>query len=521
MPDSSTDAEKAQSLLESRRQAGTYIKPADRFRLFGEKYEYDPVGFARDCIDWDDNEQLADYQFDVLAELIEYGREAVRGPHGLGKSAVSAIAVLWFSLTNEALEYDWKVLTTASGWPQISKYFWPEVHKWARKLKWSVIGRGPFKNKVELLTQAIQLEYGQAFAIGSANATGMEGGHASRLLMILDEAKEIPTEPWVSLEGAFANAGPETGNVAYALAISTPGDSAGHFYNIHVHRPGYEQWHAKHITLAEAIAAGRVSASWAEACRLQWGEDSPKYLRRCLGEFAQSSADAILPLQWINAATARWRIWDANGRLRKDGTPMKITNIGVDVGGGKEGGDASVIALIYDYIHVGELIKIEVAQDPAIATMELAGRVLGLIGTHRPEHVFVDIIGIGAGVVHRLRELGNDVRAYHAGAKTSTTDRSGEWGFVNWRAAGWYTLRELLDPTYGHNMMLPPDEALEGELSIVQGKGNTSTSLLIVESKDNIRKRLNGASTDCADAIIHAVAGPGLFQTAMEDSQWA
>jgi len=94
-------------------------------------------------------------------------------------------------------------------------------------------------------------------------------------------------------------------------------------------------------------------------------------------------------------------------------------------------------------------------------------------------------------------------------------DRSGEWGFVNWRAAGWWTLRECLDPTGPTKTMIPYQEDLIGELTATRRKAYTSKSQIVLESKEEIRKRLQGASPDRVDSIIHALAGPGLWQAAM------
>ena len=35
---------------------------------------------------------------------------------------------------------DWKVVTTASLWRQLSKNLWPEVHKWSRQIDWTKLG---------------------------------------------------------------------------------------------------------------------------------------------------------------------------------------------------------------------------------------------------------------------------------------------------------------------------------------------------------------------------------------------
>ncbi|HIP95826.1 MAG TPA: hypothetical protein EYH32_01280 [Anaerolineae bacterium] len=450
------------------------------FRSFQIKYRGDPVGFVRDCIRWRDDEGPTLYQEEILAALVAQRRVAVRGPHGLGKTALAAWSVLWFSLTRDG--DDWKVVTTASAWRQLTKYLWPEVRKWARRLRWDRIGREPLDRRAELLSLSLKLRTGEAFAVASDTPDLIEGAHAANLLYVFDEAKAIPSATWDAAEGALA------AGDCYALAISTPGEPQGRFYEIHSRKPGYEDWWVRHVTLDEAVAAGRVSRVWAEQRRRQWGEASPIYQNRVLGEFATSAEDTVIPLAWAEAANERWLAWkELGGQL-----PSRITAVGVDVG---RGGDKTVLVLRY-----GEIVS-EVRKFGKANVMDAAGRIAGVLRGHGGRAV-VDVIGIGAGVVDRLREQGFDVVAFNAAERTDVTDRSGELGFVNKRAAAWWHLRELLDPSSGAGIALPPDDELIGDLTAPRWKV-VSGGKIQIESKDDIRKRL-GRSTDVGDAAVMA-----------------
>src|SRR5512139_677923 len=127
--------EKARRELDRRRRGG-----GDVYSTFQTAYRDDPVGFVLDCIQWrPDEDGPASYQAGILQQLPTARRVAARGPHGLGKTALAAWALLWFALVWEGA--DWKVITTASAWRQLEKFLWPEVHKWARRLDWAAIGR--------------------------------------------------------------------------------------------------------------------------------------------------------------------------------------------------------------------------------------------------------------------------------------------------------------------------------------------------------------------------------------------
>jgi hypothetical protein len=123
----------------------------------------------------------------------------------------------------------------------------------------------------------------------------------------------------------------------------------------------------------------------------------------------------------------------------------------------------------------------------------------------------VDVIGIGAGVVDRLRELGCTVIPFNAAAATQVRDRSGELGFANLRAAAWWSLREMLDPANGIGVALPPDDMLIGDLTAPHWRV-LSGGKIKIESKDDIYKRL-GRSTDDGDAVVMAFAFDFLKET--------
>ncbi|MGI9146922.1 MAG: hypothetical protein ACR2IK_10285 [Chloroflexota bacterium] len=455
------------------------------------RYRNDPVLFVRECFVWRAGEHPTAYQEDVLRRLVEHRRIAVRGPHGLGKTTVAAWAILWFALTRDG--EDWKIATTASAWRQLTHFLWPEVRKWSRRLRWDRLGREPFDSRTELQALGLKLATGEAFAVASDTPELIEGAHADHLFYVFDEAKVIPVATWDAAEGAFAGAGADTAAEAFALAISTPGEPNGRFYELHKHAPGFEDWTSRHVTLEETVAAGRVSREWAAQRALQWGEQSAVYQNRVLGEFAASDEDGIIPLAWVEAANERWRIWKESGA-----DTFQLTTIGVDPARG--GGDKTVLAL-----RQGSVV-VELRRYSLEDTMATAGRVAGVLQASKARAI-VDVIGIGAGVFDRLREMKHLVSPFNAAERTDELDRSGELGFTNRRAAAWWKLRERLDPANGDRIALPPDDLLTGDLTAPHWRV-MSGGKIQVESKDDIRQRL-GRSTDDGDAVTMAFYDPG------------
>jgi hypothetical protein len=461
------------------------------------RYYFDPVGFAEECIAWPPGRSLTDYQKDALGALPTKYRVAVRGPHGLGKTAMESIAIIWFALTRDAVGKDWKIVTTAGAWRQLERYLWPEIHKWARMLRWDKLGRPPLNERTELLTLNIKLKHGIAFAAASDNAELIEGAHADSVMYVFDESKAIAAATFDAAEGAFSGAGEGSANEAFALAMSTPGEPNGRFYDIHARRPGLDDWWPRHVTLAEAIAAGRVTQHWADQRKAQWGADSAVYHNRVLGEFHSSEEDGVIPLSWIEAANERWRAWDEAGRPEQEG----LNVVGVDVA--RSGADKTCMA-----IRLGPVIT-ELRHSSKEDTMATTGRVKGVLGAHEKMTAVVDVIGVGAGVVDRLREQRVQVIGFNASQGTKRRDASNELSFVNSRAAAWWNLREMLDPNSGHELALPPDDRLTGDLTAPHWRV-MSGGKIQVESKDDIKKRI-GRSTDDGDAVVQAFwpASPG------------
>jgi hypothetical protein len=472
----------------------------DRYAAWQKEYYDSPARFVRDNFVWRRNEHPTPYQAEILDMLVKEHKVSGRGPHGLGKSAMASWINLWFALTRDGK--DWKAPTTASSWGQLKNYLWPEIHKWSRRLRWSKIGRPAFNEGSELLKMALQLRTGQAFAVASNKPELIEGAHANHILYTYDEAKTIIAATFDASEGAFSGAGDDLPNEAFAVSFSTPGEPSGRFYEIQSRRAGYEDWAVRAVTLQEAITARRISEQWATARKKQWGGTSAVYINRVLGNFASSDADGVIPLSWVEAAVARWHEMIDN---EEDLPPFSC--VGVDVA---DTGEAQTV-LAPRNGHVIRPLRYYSHAEP----METAGYVVALLNGEREAakrrnitdfkgRAVVDVIGVGSGVVSRLRELDEPVIPFHAGTGTNQKDKTGELGFANLRAAGWWTLREMLDPASEVKICLPDDDLLIGDLTTPKWRMQ-SGGRIVIESKEQIALRI-GRSTDSGDAVMQAFA---------------
>lgn len=233
-------------------------------------------------------------------------------------------------------------------------------------------------------------------------------------------------------------------------------------------------------------------------------DQSPLIQAKVRGIFPTSTATGVIPLGWVEYAINRWRDWKDGGGTIADMRDPTDKVLGVDVA--YTGQDETVIAVRHGEI-VTELHRYRHADTQETAEYAAAHM-------HEPGTVaVVDIIGIGAGVFDSLRRwhraanpvtgerLAGRSIAFNASAASHKSDMIGEFRFRNDRAAAWWHMRELLDPSRGSRIMLPDDERLKEELVAV--KYELLIGVIKVESKDDIKARL-GRSTDTADAVIQA-----------------
>jgi hypothetical protein len=105
----------------------------------------------------------------------------------------------------------------------------------------------------------------------------------------------------------------------------------------------------------------------------------------------------------------------------------------------------------------------------------------------------IDCIGIGAGIVDRLLEIGYDcVEGVNVARTANDRDK-----FRNLRAELWHDMREWL--TQEMPVQIPDSDELLGDLTSLGYKFDSSGRLQI-ESKDDLRSR-GMKSPDTADAL--------------------
>jgi hypothetical protein len=137
--------------------------------------------------------------------------------------------------------------------------------------------------------------------------------------------------------------------------------------------------------------------------------------------------------------------------------------------------------------------------------MQLTGAVVAeyeiLVPSQRPQEILVDSIGLGAGVVDRLKELGLPARGINVAESPAMGGT-----YRNLKAELWHKAKAWLEQ---RDCRMPKDEALIAELAAVR-YSFTSNGKIQIEGKDELKKR-GMSSPDRADAFCLTFASDAVI----------
>lgn len=483
-------------------------------------FAHDPLGYVLFAFPWGeegtplhDEEGPDDWQVRVLhrlGEALRAGVEAqaairiaVASGHGVGKTALVAWLILWFISTRTNPQ----IVVTANTKNQLDGKTWRELAKWHRLAEngeWFQWTATRF-----YLKSSPETWFAQSVPWTKERAEAFAGTHEKHVLIIFDEASAIADEIWEVAEGALTTTG------AIQIAFGNPTKNVGRF------RECWRRFRHRWMTMqVDSRSARKANKAQIQAWVDDYGEDSDFVRVRVKGEFPRASSNQFISTDDVDQAVARFlaaerrkrevsRLNDPEvaARVRlsvddcgDDGAPLLL---GVDVA--RFGDDATVL-----YERRGLVGKI-VARLQGLDTVQVAARVAEHIGLRKPDAVFVDGVGIGAGVVDQLRALGFDVVDCQAGAKALD-----ERQFYNRRVEMWAKVRGWLRA----GAMLEDDTQLKDDLQAPEygfaGRGDQ----VQLESKDDMRAR-GLPSPDAADALALTFYAPVARREAADQERLA
>jgi phage terminase large subunit len=171
-----------------------------------------PAFFIRNVLG---TQYLTPQQMELCGSLIANKRTAAPSGHGIGKTWLAARLALWFLFSYPHS----KVLTTAPTWHQVENLLWREIRKAYQGSLFPLGGN--------LMQTELDLDE-DWFAVGLStnDAVRFQGIHASRVMIIFDEATGIAGDIWEAAEGVAV------GNKDRFLAIGNPTDPTSKFKEV-------------------------------------------------------------------------------------------------------------------------------------------------------------------------------------------------------------------------------------------------------------------------------------------------
>ena len=436
-------------------------------------------------------------QQDILEALAKHNRVAVRSCNGSGKTFTAALATIWWLMAHdEAI-----VVTTAPTERQVKQLLWREIRKIHFRNQ-DLIGGKITSSRLELNNERF------AFGFSTNTAERFQGFHHQNILIVVDEASGVHEFIFDAILGAMSTKNSKM------LMIGNPTALAGTFYNafhknrqnwktIHIsafdtpafqnhtrsypsplppppapqdetdpcaemqsnygydissgeeegvpanqtaantpnnQQPKIKAHHSNHINHSLNIPPCMATPDWANLIAQEQGTESAAYQIRVLGEFPSQADDTLIPLNHIEAAVNR----------HCENIDEHPTVMGQDVA---RFGDSQTVAVIRKgpkVLHLAAFRKTDL--------MQTVGRTLDLARRHNVETIYVDEVGLGAGVLDRLNEI-NDIEAagINVGNKADNTER-----YANLRAQMLDGLRERFADK---DISIPNDDELISQLA--------------------------------------------------------
>ena len=427
----------------------------------------DRIGFVKEII----GVTPTDQQGEALKALDEADNVTVRSGHGCGKSGVESWTVLHYMSCRPFP----KIPCTAPSKHQLYDVLWSELSKWHRQMNGVYASLFQW-TKERFFHRAYPEEwFAAARTATKENPEALQGFHADYVLVIIDEASGVPETIYEVADGAHGQV-----ETKY-LMCGNPTRLEGTFYRSHTKDAALYR-----RLIWNCLDSPIVPKAFIEKVTRKYGVESNVYRIRVLGEFPLQDGDTYIPYHLAQDALIREVVSQEHYK--------KV--FGCDIA--RFGNDFTVIAVRQgDEFKPYHILKQK-------GTMEVSGYIARLARQEKPEAIFVDVIGLGAGVYDRLEELHLpfcEIIPVNVAELPAFDDVN----FKRLRDELWGNMREWLEMRRGR-LWDNEDEDLIGELT-TPTYHLTSDGKIVIESKDEMRKR-NVDSPNIADAHIMTFAQP-------------
>lgn len=419
---------------------------------FQKRIRENPIWFVNTVL----KEILWTKQKEIMTALLSNNEVVVRSSNAIGKSYIAARIVHWWLLGNT----NSVVVTTAPTFRQCKEILW-------REIKASLAGKSLYPDSAITDTK-IDID-NKWFAIGlsSDKPDQFQGIHGKKLLAIIDEGSGVSDVIFEAIDGLKPDK---------LLVIGNPMRNTGRFAKMfkekNIKKIHISAFDVPNVTENKVIIPGLITNEDIQKFKDRYGEDSDVYRVRVLGEFPQAESDSYISISEIEQAINR----------EVEVLPHWEKKMGVDVA--LFGGDRTVFIIR----QMEKVLKKTVLNCPD--TMSIAGEIIKTIKEEliKAENVYIDQIGIGIGIAHRLKEQGYNVNGINVAMSADDTEH-----YLNQRVELASKVKDWLKT----GVLLKDDDFYE--IANVKYKF-TSKGQLQLESKQDMKGR-GLPSCDIFDAL--------------------
>lgn len=443
-----------------------------RRKFFAERlpvYQKNPVLFAEEvCSFFPDP-----WQHDVMMDIASSTKVSVRSGHGVGKTSVEAVILLWFL---SCFKFP-KVIATAPTRQQLNDILWSEVEKWR--------SRSPLLKELLAWTKTYVYMKGYekrwfAVAKTASEPENMQGFHEENMLIIVDEASGVEDD---IMEAILATL---SGKNNKLLMCANPTRTTGTFYDSHNRDRGMYKCHK-----VSSLDSTRTNKENIAAFIRKYGEHSNVVKVRVYGDFPAQEDDTFIPLPLIEQTVLN----------EIDVEKINRISLGVDVA--RYGDDETIIAS-----NINGRIDLPVIRHGQ-SLMTTVGDIVMLykqLVKDYPQYkgvitVNIDDTGLGGGVTDRLEEVKAEQRLrrleivpVNFGSKPPQDGSEEHYQDIS--TYMWATVKAEME---NKEISIPNDEELVAQLS-VRKYSITSQGKIMLESKKDMKGR-SIKSPDRADAV--------------------
>lgn len=421
-------------------------------------------------------------------EPIQY---AVASGHGIGKSVMVAWLIKFIMDTRPFC----RGTVTANTADQLRSKTWAELGKWhAKSLTAPRFEYRTGRGSMSLFhREAPNTWFVNAVTCREENSEAFAGQHAanSTSFYIFDEASGIPGIIYKVRAGGLTDGEPMT------FDFGNPTRNSGDFFE---ECEGNQSHRVYHINI-DSRDVEITNKEYNQRLIDDYGEDSDFVRVRVKGQFPSRGSTQFIPAEDVVAAMDRELALKPLDNASRYGALV----IGVDPA--RFGDDESVIKA-----RIGDDARSWPAKRyKGLDTVQLVGRVIETVHEFAAiglpvAGLFVDGVGLGAGVVDQLRHLGyNPIEVQSAGSATDkkTYRRKGD---EMWAAMRDHLKTRLCLPRLGSREAKDADQGVSNEAAdlrtqlISREMGFTKSGQIQLESKDDMKKR-GLSSPDVADAL--------------------